>query len=49
MAKQPKRIQARTGDRTAVFCTPADAARTLAVARACEEALATGATVDVQR
>jgi predicted dehydrogenase len=40
---------ARTGDRTAVFCTPADAARTLAVARACEEALATGATVDVQR
>jgi myo-inositol 2-dehydrogenase/D-chiro-inositol 1-dehydrogenase len=40
---------ARTGDRSAVFCTPADAARTLAVARACEEALATGATVDVQR
>ena len=40
---------ARAGDRSAVFCTPADAARTLAVARACEEALATGATVDVQR
>jgi myo-inositol 2-dehydrogenase/D-chiro-inositol 1-dehydrogenase len=40
---------AAAGDRSAVFCTPADAARTLAVARACEEALATGATVDVQR
>src|SRR3954470_6219562 len=39
---------ARAGDRSAVFCAPADAARTLAVARACEEALATGATVDVQ-
>jgi myo-inositol 2-dehydrogenase/D-chiro-inositol 1-dehydrogenase len=39
---------ARAGDRSGVFCTPADAARTLAVARACEEALATGATVDVQ-
>jgi predicted dehydrogenase len=30
-----------------VFCTPADAARTLAVARACEEALASGETVPV--
>src|SRR3954454_16226218 len=40
---------ARAGDRSGVFCTPADAVRTLAVARACEEALATGATVDVQR
>jgi predicted dehydrogenase len=38
---------ARSGDRNAVFCSPADAARTLAVARACEEALATGATVEV--
>jgi myo-inositol 2-dehydrogenase / D-chiro-inositol 1-dehydrogenase len=38
---------ARNGDRDAVFCTPADAARTLAVARACEQALATGNTVDV--
>jgi myo-inositol 2-dehydrogenase / D-chiro-inositol 1-dehydrogenase len=36
---------ARSGDRDGVFCTPADAARTLAVARACEEALASGATV----
>jgi myo-inositol 2-dehydrogenase / D-chiro-inositol 1-dehydrogenase len=38
---------AREGDKTRVFCTPADAAETLAVARACEEALATGATVAV--
>jgi myo-inositol 2-dehydrogenase / D-chiro-inositol 1-dehydrogenase len=38
---------AQANDRDAVFCTPADAARTLAVARACEEALATGATVTV--
>jgi len=34
-------------DRTRVFCTPADAARTLAVAQACEEALASGETVPV--
>jgi myo-inositol 2-dehydrogenase/D-chiro-inositol 1-dehydrogenase len=38
---------ARSGDRDAVFCSPADAARTLAVAQACEQALATGATVAV--
>ncbi len=38
---------ARAGDPSRVFCTPADAARTLAVARACEEALATGATVAI--
>jgi hypothetical protein len=30
-----------------VFCTPADAAGTLAVVIACEEALASGATVSV--
>jgi myo-inositol 2-dehydrogenase/D-chiro-inositol 1-dehydrogenase len=35
------------GDRDAVFCTPRDAAGTLAVAVACEEALAGGGTVDV--
>jgi myo-inositol 2-dehydrogenase / D-chiro-inositol 1-dehydrogenase len=38
---------ARAGDKTRVFCTPADAQRTLAVARACEEALLTGDTVAV--
>ena len=38
---------ARAGDRGAVFCTPAQAAGTLAVALACEEAIATGATVRV--
>jgi predicted dehydrogenase len=37
----------RERDPARVFCTPADAARTLAVARACEEALKTGATVRV--
>ena len=36
---------ARAGDPAHVFCTPRDAERTLAVARACEEALATGGTV----
>jgi myo-inositol 2-dehydrogenase / D-chiro-inositol 1-dehydrogenase len=35
----------RTGDRSRVVCTPRDAARTLDVAVACEQALATGATV----
>ena len=38
---------ARSGDKTAVFCTPGDAAKTLAVANACERALATGDTVAV--
>jgi len=38
---------ARAGDPSAVFCTPADAAQTLAVANACEQALATGNTVAV--
>jgi predicted dehydrogenase len=38
---------ARAGDKRAVFCTPSDAARTLAVANACEHALATGDTVAV--
>jgi predicted dehydrogenase len=38
---------ARAGDKSRVFCTPADAERTLAVARACEEALASGTTVAV--
>jgi myo-inositol 2-dehydrogenase / D-chiro-inositol 1-dehydrogenase len=38
---------ARDGDKGAVFCTPADALKTLAVANACEQALATGGTVAV--
>ncbi|HVC84688.1 MAG TPA: Gfo/Idh/MocA family oxidoreductase [Solirubrobacteraceae bacterium] len=38
---------ARAGDQAAVFCTPLDAAGTLAVALACEEAIASGATVPV--
>ena len=38
---------ARAGDKSAVFCTPSDAARTLAVANACELALSTGETVAV--
>lgn len=38
---------ARGGDRDAVFCTPAQAAGSLAVVLACEEAVATGRTVDV--
>lgn len=37
----------RDGDKTAVFCTPADAAGSLAVAVACEEALLSGGTVAV--
>jgi myo-inositol 2-dehydrogenase/D-chiro-inositol 1-dehydrogenase len=38
---------AEAGDKSAVFCTPADAAGSLAVVIACEEALASGGTVDV--
>jgi myo-inositol 2-dehydrogenase / D-chiro-inositol 1-dehydrogenase len=38
---------ARAGRREGVFCTPQDAAGTLAVATACEEALRTGGTVRV--
>jgi myo-inositol 2-dehydrogenase/D-chiro-inositol 1-dehydrogenase len=38
---------ARDGDRGRVFCTPVDAAGTLAVVIACEEALASGGTVPV--
>jgi len=38
---------ARKRDDESVFCSPVDAARTLAVAIACEEALAGGGTVDV--
>jgi len=38
---------ARAGDRSLVFCTPADAARTLAVALACERALESGRLVEV--
>jgi myo-inositol 2-dehydrogenase/D-chiro-inositol 1-dehydrogenase len=38
---------AQAGDPSRVFCTPADAARTLAVAIACEEALSSGTTVTV--
>jgi myo-inositol 2-dehydrogenase / D-chiro-inositol 1-dehydrogenase len=37
----------RERDPARVFCTPGDAARTLSVARACEEALASGETVRV--
>jgi len=40
---------AREGQRERVFCTPSQAAGTLAVAVACEEALTTGATVGVPR
>ncbi len=38
----------RAGDPELVFCTPADAAATLAVAEACEQALVSGETVVVQ-
>jgi myo-inositol 2-dehydrogenase / D-chiro-inositol 1-dehydrogenase len=38
---------AEGGDKSGVFCTPADAAGSLAVVIACEEALASGSTVDV--
>jgi myo-inositol 2-dehydrogenase / D-chiro-inositol 1-dehydrogenase len=38
---------AKRGDPTQVLCTPADAARTLAVAIAAEEALVTGRTTEV--
>jgi predicted dehydrogenase len=38
---------ARAGDKERVFCTPRDAAGTLAVANACERALASGETVSV--
>src|SRR5204863_6969767 len=38
---------AHDGDKAAVFCTPDDAAGTLAVVIACEEALASGGTVAV--
>jgi myo-inositol 2-dehydrogenase / D-chiro-inositol 1-dehydrogenase len=38
---------ARRRDKTSVFCTPADAAATLAVAMACEQALKSGGTVPV--
>jgi myo-inositol 2-dehydrogenase/D-chiro-inositol 1-dehydrogenase len=38
---------ARDGDRSRVFCTPAQAAGTLAVVIACEEALTSGAAVAV--
>lgn len=39
---------ARAGDPSRVFCTPRDALGTLAVANACERALASGETVDVR-
>jgi len=38
---------AEAGDKSRVFCTPADAAGSLAVVIACEAALASGGTVDV--
>jgi predicted dehydrogenase len=38
---------ARNGDKTAVFCTPRDAAGTLAVVLACEAALESGGSVPV--
>lgn len=37
----------RSGERGRVFCTPEDALHTLIVALACEEALASGATVEL--
>jgi hypothetical protein len=37
----------RAGDPSRVFCAPRDAAGTLAVANACERALASGETVPV--
>jgi predicted dehydrogenase len=37
----------RAGDRDAVFCAPADARRTLAVALACERSLEQARRVDV--
>jgi predicted dehydrogenase len=37
----------RSGDRDGIFCRPADALRTLAVAVACERALESGAVVSV--
>ena len=37
----------RSGDRAGIFCRPADALRTLAVAVACERALESGAVVSV--
>jgi hypothetical protein len=37
----------RSGDREGIFCRPADALRTLAVAVACERALESGAVVSV--
>jgi predicted dehydrogenase len=40
---------AHARDRRRVFCTPDDALRTLAVALACERALASGETVPVAR
>jgi hypothetical protein len=40
---------ADSGDRRRVFCTPDDALRTLAVALACERALADGGTVVIPR
>jgi predicted dehydrogenase len=40
---------ARASDRSRVFCAPDDALRTLAVALACERALASGETVPVAR
>jgi predicted dehydrogenase len=39
----------RTGERARVFCTPADAKQTLAVAIACEQARADGGVVQVSR
>ena len=38
---------AREGNKDSVFCLPADAAGTLAVTVACEDALASGGTVKV--
>ena len=38
---------ARDGDKAGVFCTPRDAAGTLAAVVACEQALENGCTVPV--
>ena len=46
-ARSPGSSRWRNGDQTRMFCAPADAMRTLAVALACERALEQGRRVDV--
>ena len=44
--KQPFLEVVRSGDTSRIFCPPADAIRTLAVALACERAIETGRRVE---